>query len=262
EYLHVKISKLFYETILFSDKLTITVGKIGFFSFFANNIYTGNTNKQFINEAFVKDKSIDIPKGTYALRLNYIYSKNFYVDLGCYAAENNVSLKGLKIIQITYNPYDAHYRLYYWVNDKKTQDLTSHGLGMSIDKLIFSKLGLFLRCSYKYPFTTIYLLNKHEKIPLFFLYSCGVQFTAFRSRLNDVIGFAIGQSYNHIEYSLYNTNKNKSLLLETQIETYYNYQLNNYVTISPTIQLIRNQHRENPHKRLFVYGIKINIVLF
>ncbi|MDR0890729.1 MAG: hypothetical protein LBM05_01215, partial [Endomicrobium sp.] len=40
EYLHVKISKLFYETILFSDKLTITVGKIGFFSFFANNIYT------------------------------------------------------------------------------------------------------------------------------------------------------------------------------------------------------------------------------
>ncbi|MDR0911895.1 MAG: carbohydrate porin [Methanobrevibacter sp.] len=264
--------------MLFNNRVIFTIGKIGFFSYFAKNYYTGNVTNQFITEIFSKDKLINIPKDTYAIRINYLLSKKLNFEYAYYTSIYNFNLNGLNAFQVTYIDSNTNYRLYSWVNDynkhlfyycKHDKCHTLYGGGISIDKSVNENFGLFCKCCFKNPNILLLCSNKKQLIfqPNFsFLWSIGSQVTGILPyRKKDIFGLAIGQSYANNMFqkhkqenkTVFNNNILKQIntnYSETQIELYYNFKLNNYIHISPIIQYSTNNTSS------FVYVIRTRII--
>jgi hypothetical protein len=284
KYIKLKISKLFYETMLFNNRLIFTIGKIGFFSYFAKNYYTGNVTNQFITEIFSRDKLINIPKDTYAIRINHLLSKKLNFEYAYYTSIYDFNLNGLNAFQATYIDSNINYRLYYWINNhnkhlfyycKDDKCHTLYGGGISIDNTINENFGLFFKCCFKNPNVLLLCSNKQLifKPNFSFLWSIGSQITGILPyRKKDIFGLAIGQSYANNEFQKHKPKnisiKNKTAFInntlklintnysETQIEFYYNFKLNNYIRISPIIQYSTSTNKTSS----FIYVIRTRII--
>jgi carbohydrate-selective porin OprB len=271
--LKLKLSKLFYETILLNNKFTVTLGKIGFFSYFAQNTYAGDSKKQFVTAIFSKDQLIDIPQEPCALRINYVLSKKFNVDYAYYMSmpTNHINLHDLNALQITYCDSTTNCRLYSWLSShshsKNNEYHKLYGGGLSLDKKISKTFGLFYRYCYK---NNSYFNN--QQLPLSFLWSIGSQVTGpIHHRTKDTLGVAIGKVYKNLLFldhqQVYISKRllNKFSIpmnqqTKTQIELYYNFQLNNRINISPIIQYFITSVDINTQKlSSCIYGIRTNI---
>ncbi|MDR0915521.1 MAG: carbohydrate porin [Endomicrobium sp.] len=253
--LNLKISKLFYETILCHNRITVTVGKIGFFSYFAKNAYAGNETTQFITGMFSKDQLVDVPKEPCAVRTNYVLSKKINLDYAYYLSE----LNSLNALQGTYTDTTTNYRIYSWRSNYININGKQHylyGYGTSIDKTINEKFGIFYRFCHKNSDTI-----KQQgfcKLPVSHLWSIGAQ---FKNRVHDVLGLAIGKIYvdnKKLSYNALIAIPYANNITATQIELYYNFKLNNSIHISPIIQSFVKQAHKNTNT-LFVYGIRTRI---
>ena len=131
-------------------------------------------------------------------------------------------------------------------NNKKSGTSGTYGLGISADQKINEEVAIFARVGYK----NHCVFKANESNLSFLLWNIGAQIKGLKwSRINDVIGFAVGQMY----YRNIKTYKNSN---ETQIELYYNFAVNDYISIAPVIQYFRNQDKK---LSALVNGIRISI---
>jgi len=166
---------------------------------------------------------------------------------------NNIFYRnGFNIIQVACkSPKNGNYKLYGWSNnnisyeDKKKSEI--YGFGISANQKINEAVAIFTRAGYKN-----HRVAENEGDLSFLLWNIGAQW----SRVNDVIGFAAGQTYSTKSGIIKDYKYNS----ETQIELYYNFAVNDYITIAPVIQYFRyHQDQKSVNKETLVKGIRISI---
>jgi hypothetical protein len=275
-YVQSKITKLFFEKPFLDNRLIVTFGKIGFFSYFADNKYAGDENKQFITDVFVKDPLIETPGQHVALRLSYVASKRVNIDYAYYATNvDQFDAKGVNVLQTAYKAFEnGTYRMYIWANNKEHYSFSSmkksetYGIGLSADQMINEKIGLFARLGYKNPSvgtkksTDKTFENDFEfNLPTSLMWSIGGQFKGpCRLRRNDVMGLAIGQirGSSKVKYTSLGTDSIYKNGAETQLELYYNFIANKYIIFTPILQCIMKPQGGNAkaNNSILIYGIK------
>jgi hypothetical protein len=276
-YVQSKITKLFFEKPFLDNRLVVTFGKIGFFSYFADNKYAGDENKQFITDVFVKDPLIETPGQHIALRLSYIASKRVNIDYAYYATNvDRFDAKGVNVLQTAYRAFkNGTYRVYIWTNNKEHYSFSSrkksgtYGIGLSADQMINEKIGIFARLGYKNPSVgtkkiTDKALGENDfefNLPTSLMWSVGGQLKdPCRLRRNDVMGVAIGQIYgsSKVKYINLGTDSNYKDGAETQMELYYNFVANKYIILTPILQYLIKPQGGNAkiNDNILVYGIK------
>ncbi|MDR0800908.1 MAG: carbohydrate porin [Endomicrobium sp.] len=255
-----KITELYYQRSFLNNKITANFGKLNLGGYFANN----NETSQFLTGSFTTDKLIDAPTKSLALILNAATINQLDIAYAYFTPDPDIDfdrngfniIHGFNIIQGTYkSPKNGNYRLYGWLNNNKeyssyknnnSKESGTYGLGISADQKINEAVAVFARVGYKN-----HCVAKTDESNLsFLLWNIGAQIKGLKwSRINDVIGFAVGQMY----YRDTETYKNNS---ETQIELYYNFAVNDYISIAPVIQYFRNQDKK---LSTLVNGIRISI---
>ncbi|MDR3281825.1 MAG: carbohydrate porin [Endomicrobium sp.] len=275
-YVKTKITKLFFEKPFFDSRLTVAFGKMGFFTYFANNNYAGDENKQFITGLFVKDPLIETPGQHVALRLNYIASEKVNIDYAYYTTRvDQFDAKGVNVLQTTYKAFkNGNYRIYVWKNNKEHFSFNSgnksgiYGIGLSADQTINKKIGVFARVGYKKPSVgTKKNADKTSRdnfefnLPTSLMWSLGTQFKSpCRLRMNDMVGLAIGQIYgsSKAKHANLGIDSNYKADAETQIELYYNFMLSKLITLTPILQCFIKPQGGNAktNDKILIYGIK------
>ena len=135
----------------------------------------------------------------------------------------------------------SNYRIIGWLNDRehtKWEDSTStkektYGVGISLDQELTDNLGVFLRYGWQDP--DVYLNG--DDFSLEHAWSAGIQIAGTGwGRQNDVLGLAVGQAVPSDEYKDAGSNLNAEE--ESHFEIYYNYFVNEHLTLTPDIQVI------------------------
>ncbi|MCK5493304.1 MAG: carbohydrate porin, partial [Candidatus Omnitrophica bacterium] len=151
--------------------------------------------------------------------------------------------------QLTISPEIAgkagNYRVFGWGsgrdhtkwNDSSKVQENSYGFGLSADQKLTDTIGLFARYAWQNP--EVYLNG--ESYSLEHSYSLGMQVAGESwGRDEDVFGIAFGQIIPSGDYK--DVVSNLKADPEGHMELYYSYKVNDYLTISPDVQLVMNPY--------------------
>jgi carbohydrate-selective porin OprB len=268
-----KITELFYQQSFFNDKLTANFGKLDFGAYFAENKYSKDKSSQFITSIFTADKIVEAPPQHVALRFKYNLTDKVDLSYAYFTTDiDHIDADGFSVIQAAYKPSKAeNYLVYAWTNNKNHYSCKNlanksgvYGFGLSADHELSDNLGIFGRVAYKDSSVTTlkdptgYAVSSNLKLPLSLSWDAGVQVKgSYWSRSNDAAGFAIGQMYGSPDYQKY-VDSNYKDGAETELELYYKFWVNKYLTISPAVQYFINPRGGNADNKgdVFVCGIR------
>jgi hypothetical protein len=268
-----KVTKIYYQQSILNDKLTIDFGKLSFFSFFAGNKYSDDSDVKFITSLFTGDKIVESPAQRLALSLAYDIVENIKITYAYFSTDiDHVDASGLNAIQFAYSPYKCcNLLVYAWGNNKNHYSLKDineksnvYGFGISVDHKVNDNIGIFGRFSYKDSSVT--LLKSSDSVvsvdnlrqPLSMSWDAGIQINGnIWSRPIDLTGFAIGQMYGSKDYKEY-IDPNYKDGAETTMELYYNFGINKNFAITPAVQYFIDPEGGNaPNKdNIVVAGIR------
>ncbi len=273
------IVELYYEGPLFSEDLTVMIGKLDFTGIFDGSAYADDECSQFLNGAFVDNPAI--PFGDYGLGvvLTYEIADRWYVsggvvdaqadgretgfstafndeDFYLYILESGVTvevdgpkgaLAGNYRVGLWYDPQD---KAYFSNANKTKRDDT--GCYVSCDQLVYREndesddnqgLGVFGRYGWSGSETGPAITN---------FWSMGVQYEGlFEGRDEDVlgIGFAHGTF----------TDRDKVTFAqdyESVVELYYNARITSRLSAGPDIQYVKNPGGSQNAKDSFIIGVR------
>ncbi len=255
----LEITELWYEQPLFSDKLTVTFGKLNPTGYFDENALANDETTQFLASMFINNTAIAIPDNNIGLRVTY--SPAEFLDLTyAYFNQNddlaNVDTNGFNAIQATFKVSDSgNYRVMYWgsnidaVDFKNAERANSYGIAFSFDQALNENIGLFARYGYQNP--EVYEISS--------AWSFGAQFNGgMWSRSSDVLGVAVGQNMVSGDWADAEGAKDDS---ETQAELYYSFGLNDNIALSPILQYVSKPAGGNAidDNDIFTFGLRTQI---
>jgi len=275
------VKELYYQGVVFSDALTIMVGKIDFTGVFDASAYADDECTQFLNAAFVDDPTIPFPDYSLGVVLTYDLTDSWYVMGGIADAQADGRETGFRT---TFHDEDyffyaletgvtaefssdngampAAYRMGMWVdgqdkarfsNSKNYRDDT--GVYVSCDQMFYKEnnkpedsqgLGVFGRFGYA----------NSDLNPIGNFWSIGVQYQGlFEGRDDDVaaIGFASGI---FSDYDGAKDGGNYTENHENVLEMYYNAQVTPWLNLSPSIQYISNTGGDKTIKDVVLFGLR------
>ncbi|MFH2137671.1 MAG: carbohydrate porin [Candidatus Omnitrophota bacterium] len=264
------VSELFWEQN-FDDTAILTFGKIDSSSYIDANEYAGDECAQFLGSMFKRSPVIEFPDNTIGIRLGVLAAD--VVEIEAITADGDADFNQIAdslwwAVQANLKPElmgrAGNYRVYYWYNDAphtkwnaaaKIKEEGS-GFGVSFDQEITDDVGIFLRCGWQQDEaaldTTTFSLESS--------YSAGMQFNGtLWGRDEDVLGFAYGFIYPSDEYKKAGNLQAKT---EGHAELYYNYRVNENLSVTPDIQMITNPYGKdavNGTSTILVGGIRTQI---
>ncbi len=178
-----------------------------------------------------------------------------------------VNLKPAGLLGMDTEQRDGNYRFYAWINDRFHEKLVdegdpatddtkemNYGFGFSFDQIITDVFGVFTRFGWQRPD----IIPVDESSTIECLWSLGAQARGkYWNREDDVLAFAVGQVFPSKEYE----DAGNPGSGEGHVEAYYNYKVNEHLSISPDIQLIWypngvNKSSEGDNDLIVVYGIR------
>lgn len=216
--------------------------------FFDGNAYAGNETTQFLNGAFKNAATANLPSKALGVVVESQCTDLLGVSAGMFDGnadweEINESL--YSIGQVTLTPElggrNGAYRIYGFhaanahteLKDSGRLKQDNFGFGLSADQQLTDNVGAFARIGWADGG-----LNTIE-----FTWSTGCQFEGdMWKRDNDVVGIALGQAVRSAQNEKNSASGNTALLddNETIFELYYNFFVNDHLTISPDLQFIVN----------------------
>ncbi|MHC4756975.1 MAG: carbohydrate porin, partial [Planctomycetota bacterium] len=255
------IVEAFYEGPLFSDSLTIAVGKLDFTGIFDASEYADDECCQFLNAALVDDPTIPFPAQGLGVVLNWAITDTWYLMGGAIDAQGDNRETGFRTAFHEQDYYfyaletgvtagNGNYRVGLW-NDpqpKANSDRSKNyrddlGVYTSCDWLVYEEnpstddgqgLGVFARYGYA-P-------SKRNDVTNF--YSAGLQYQGLiEGRDDDVCGLAYAQGeFSDTAASTYPED------YESVMEAYYNAQITPWFNLSPSVQYVANPGGSNTAK--------------
>jgi hypothetical protein len=262
-----------YEHYFKSTPLTLTFGKLDATAYLDANDYANDECSQFLGDMFKNSAVIEFPDDNSAGVRAMIEPVDF-LDVELIAVDandgwedifDNIFLAG----QLNFKPNlfnrPGNYRVYGWINDKdhikwsnssKNKE-SNYGFGLSFDQELNNLVGVFARYGWQNP--KVYASGADFSLEQ--SWSVGVQFKgSFWDRENDVFGLAFGQVIPSDDYKAAGTNLKADP--ENHLEAYYNFQVNDHLSISPDIQIIWNSYGGDAaggDKTIVVGGIRSQV---
>ena len=247
---NISITEAWYEHRF--RPLTVTVGKVAADAFMDSNEYANDETTQFLGSEFKHSSTIEFPENFAGLIFGLALSDSVTVE--AIVVDGNADWEDMFEDtfyggQLTISPEIAgkagNYRVFGWGsgrdhtkwNDSSKVQENSYGFGLSADQKLTDTIGLFARYAWQNP--EVYLNG--ESYSLEHSYSLGMQVAGESwGRDEDVFGIAFGQIIPSGDYK--DVVSNLKADPEGHMELYYSYKVNDYLTISPDVQLVMNPY--------------------
>lgn len=268
----VSVTEAYYEHYFKILPLTLTFGKIDPTAYLDQNEYANDECTQFLGHIFRNSPALEFPDDNAAGVRMAIEPVDFlgleFTAMDANAdwedAFDNMFLAGQVNIKPNILDRPGNYRVYGWLNDKdhikwddalKTKE-ESYGFGLSFDQEITDVLGAFARYGWQDP--EVYADGSDFSLEQF--WSAGIQLAgSLWNRDEDVIAIAFGQVIPSDDYKKANDLKANT---ESHLEAYYNFKVNDNLSVSPDIQVIWDPYggdAVNGDKTIFVGGVRAQV---
>ncbi len=256
----VNVTESFYEQYLLCKQAGIRFGKLDPTASMDQNEYANDETTQFLSSIFRNSPAIDFPDNSLGAAFyveptaaSWVALSGGYID-GDSDGDSYTST-GFMFGQVNFKPTllgedkPSNYRFYTWKNksshanwsgDPERGSRPGYGFGASFDQKVSENIGLFAR--YGWQDARVYLVEN--------AWSVGASVSGAKwDRKNDNLGIAFGQAYSGKDWrnegSATGTSADRLSKKESHLEIYYNYQVNNYLTLSPNFQWIVNPYGRN-----------------
>jgi porin len=281
----ILVKQFFYEGPVFSDNLTLTIGKIDFTGVFDQSSYADDEVTQFLNAAFVDNPTIPFPAYSLGVVLNYDLTDSLYIRAGVadaqadnretgfrtafydedyffYALETGVASQ----LSSANGPMPGAYRAGMWVdgqdksrfsNGKNYRD--DAGFYVSCDQMLYKEnsapedtqgLGVFARFGYA----------NSDLNELGNFWSLGFQYQGpIDGRDCDVLGLGFARGI-FSDYAGANDGAGYTDDCENALELYYNTQIAPWLNISPSVQYISNPGGNRAVSDAVVLGLRVQMI--
>jgi len=216
------------EFTAFEEAIKLTMGKIDLTNYFDNNSFANDETSQFISGAFVNSAAFPVPNNSAGVRFITTILNRFSLQIGAASSDNSgadlltdifkMASVGFKVFPDS--PWEANLRLYSYAHPSAGDDL---GYGVSFDESIAEAFSIFAR----------YTTNGHELANWFGVksaWSAGARFVRQIEGRRNVAGVAYGQI----------SPADDALANERIAELYVRHPINNWVNISPHVQVVWN----------------------
>jgi len=265
----ISLTEIWYENYFERFPASLMVGKIdGTILVDANN-YANDEVTQFLGRIFRNSPVIEFPDNSAGFCLNV--EPQDFMDIQVLLMDADSDWEDIVddiffATQLNLKPdlfeRNGNYRILGWLNDREhtkwndpaSTKEKSYGFGISFDQELTDSLGAFLRYGWQDP--DIYLNG--ESFSLEHAWSAGVQIAGTSwNREGDIIGLAVGQAMPSSDYKNAGTNLNAKD--EGHFEAYYNYKVNDHLTLTPDLQIIWNPYGKdatNGSDTIVVGGVK------
>lgn len=268
----VSVTEAYYEHYFKRLPLTLTFGKIDPTAYLDQNEYANDECSQFLGHIFRNSPALEFPDDN-AAGIRMAIEPDDFLDLEFTAMDanadwedafDNMFIAGQ--VNIKPNIFDrpGNYRVYGWFNDKdhikwdnalKTKE-QSYGFGLSFDQEITDVLGAFARYGWQDP--EVYADGSDFSLEQ--SWSAGIQVAgSLWNRDEDVVAIAFGQVIPSDDYKKANDLKANT---ESHLEAYYNFKVNDNLSVSPDIQIIWDPYggdAVNGDKTIFVGGLRAQV---
>lgn len=253
------VTEAWYEHNFGQGPFRLAFGKLDASSVIDDNAYANDESAQFLGSMFRNSAVIEFPDNAPGVRALYAFGGNAE---GSFTAVDGAG-DGEDVAdsmfyggQINFKPglrgREGNYRFILWSNgDRHTRwdniasdKENSWGYGLSFDQELSDVFGVFIRYGWQDPevvssqeddFDITTALGVQEA------YSFGVQLKgALWGREQDVSGLALGQIFVSDEYK--RQDATRKARPETHLEWYYNWQVNEYLHLSPDLQIVQNPY--------------------
>ncbi len=250
----VAVTKAWYEHYIKDLPLTLTFGKIGSDDYIDGNQYACDECTQFLGRMFKHSPTIEFPDNSGGLRMGIVPSDSMEIDIVLSDGDSDwedIIADIFLAAQLNFKQLferDGNYRVIGWMNDRdhtKWDDSTNvteegYGFAISFDQELTDNLGAFLRYAWQDP--DVFLNG--EDFSLEYSWSGGVQILGnLWGRDEDIAGLAIGQLIPSGDYKNADSSRNASD--ENHFEAYYNYKVNDHLTLTPDLQIIWNPYGDD-----------------
>ena len=251
------VTEAWYEHYFCDERVALTVGKIDLSNYVDGNMVANDETVQFLNTGLVNSLAIEFPEDNGAGVHVGVYPAE-WIELNFGWAESDADWEDIfdnsfGIAEVNIKPdlldREGNYRFYAWTNgsDKAEIDGTDvdedgWGVGVSLDQNITDDMTVFLRAAYQDD--NVYEIES--------AWSTGAEIRGTRwNRENDVFGIALAQAFVNSDLDPDDT--------ETLVEIYYNYAVNDQLSISPDIQIIGNPGGNDDNDTLVVLGARAQV---
>ena len=275
------VKELYYRGTVFSDALTIMVGKIDFTGVFDASAYADDECTQFLNAAFVDNPTIPFPDYSLGIVLNWDITDTWYLAGGAADAQADGRETGFRTAfydedyffyaletGITPQLNSANglmpgaYRVGMWVDGQDKARFSSSnnyrddiGVYISCDQMAYKEnsnpedsqgLGVFGRFGYA----------NSDLNPIGNFWSIGLQYQGLLDgRDDDVLGIGFAQGI-FSDYAGANDGAEYTENHENALEVYYNARVTPWLSLSPSIQYISNTGGDETIKDAVVFGLR------
>lgn len=244
---HVRVLEAWYAFYFQKISGSLAFGKLDTTNYIDTNHYANDETFQFLGNMFVNSSVVEFPSYSGGLHFGAAPHEFFDVNLVAVDADadwSNMTDSMFVAGQLNVKPKllakDGNYRIFSWINtanhtrwDDATRDKEkSYGYGASFDQELTDNVGVFARYGWQNP--KVYLNG--ESFSLSQSWSLGPQIKgALWGRPDDVVGIGWGQVLPSKQYKKANDLLAKA---ETHLECYYNFKVNEHLSLSPDLQVI------------------------
>lgn len=238
----VQVTEVWYEHYFLDQRLAVTAGELDPTVYFDSNVMANDETTQFLNASFRNSSAIEWPTGnSYGFRVGFQPFDWFEVSAGIFEDDadwEDIFEDLFMMAQINVMPNllnkEGHYRGYIWYDDsphlKWLPQGTTHqnwGMGASFDQKVLDDMTLFTRFGFEDEDVSV----------IEWAWSAGLQLHGARwGRDNDYFAVAVGMDIPGGDYD----NSGNPGFSEGHLEAYYNFHINDHLSISPDYQLIWN----------------------
>ncbi len=252
----VHITELWYEQLMFKDKIALTFGKLDPTAYFDNSEVANDETTQFLGRIFRNNPVIEFPDNTVGIRAAFVPYEWLEFNFGTFDSNNDwekIADNLFNIGQVNFKTkffgLEGNYRFLGWSSNAyhtkwlaPTQEKeSSYGFALSWDQKANDFITVFARYGWQNPevYNPDITASDGSVYSLEHSWSAGLQVTGKPwGREDDVLAFAIGQAVPSDDYKksipgLHAKN-------EGHLEAYYRIQVNKHLAISPDFQYIWN----------------------
>ncbi|MFH0917649.1 MAG: carbohydrate porin [Candidatus Omnitrophota bacterium] len=244
---NVTVAEAWYEQYFPAISGALAFGKLDATNYIDTNEYANDSDIQFLGLMFNNSPIVEFPSNGAAVHFGASPLGWFSVNL--IAQDGNADwadvFDGMFLAgQLNFKPKffgkDGNYRLLAWnnnTNHTKWSDTAKdkekgYGYGLSFDQELTDSIGVFARYDWRDP----KVFTNGSSFSFTQSWSMGPQFKGgLWGRSGDTVGIGFGQIIPSNEYKKSGSWQAKT---ESQLECYYNFKVNDHLSLSPDLQVI------------------------
>ncbi|MDD5665324.1 MAG: carbohydrate porin [Candidatus Omnitrophota bacterium] len=260
----IYIPEFYLEQNLFSDKISLSFGKLDLSDWFDANTAAESADTQFLSSALVNNLAIPFPSKGLGGLVGFMPYEWLYFQSGAATARASSTKTGLSngynstffINELGLSPktgeLKGNYRVIFYLNHEKIERIDEEGekkntLGyaVSFDQEITKKITLFFRYG-----------NADEKVwDIKHFWSFGGQILEpVPGRKLDYLG--IGMACSIMGDDFRSINEETASRAETMYEIYYSYSLSPLINLTPSLQVVNHPNADKSAKTAVVLGLR------